>query len=83
MGYKVRPTHPISDISDCSWFGNSYDTIEELDFTDVVDSDRAYEKKFGVKLIYGKSDHPEVVPPIAAVEFPSKEDATLFLLRWG
>jgi hypothetical protein len=83
MAYKVYPKHPIRDVSDCRWFGNSYDTIGELDFKDVEDSDREYEQKFGVKLIYGKPEDPKGVYPILAVEFPSEEDATLFLLRWG
>ena len=83
MGYKIYPNHPIRDVSDCRWFGNSYDTIGELDFKDVDDSDREYEQKFGVKLIYGDPEDPNGVRPIKAVEFPSEEDATLFLLRWG
>jgi hypothetical protein len=38
---------------------------------------------FGVRLIYGDPEDPNGVRPIKEVEFPSEEDATLFLLRWG
>lgn len=50
---------------------------------DVDIVDRKYEKKFGVKLIYGTPESKDAIKPILAVEFPSKSEAVLFVLKWS
>jgi len=83
MSYRFKFSPAIRNIEDCGWFQTSYESINDWEFRDVDDVDRDYEEKFKVKLIYGEHEDNKGVRPIAAVEFPSEEEATLFFLRWG
>lgn len=83
MTYRYEPSSPIKNVEDCRWFDNSYETIENWDHRDVDDVDYDYEKKFNLKLIYGDPENKDSIRPIIAIDFPSQEDAILFMLRWG
>ena len=85
MSYKLMLERPVTDdvvVDETpSWLANSYKTIPNHDTSAFEVIDRNYEKEFGVKLIYSnkiEDDHT-----IIGVAFPSKDDATMFLLRWS
>jgi hypothetical protein len=80
--YQLKFQEPIVNIELCPWFQKSYDSIED-NLMDVDIVDRKYEKKFGVKLIYGTPESKDAIKPILAVEFPSKSEAVLFVLKWS
>lgn len=55
------------------WFINSWDALERNGV-----SQKLYEKHHNVKLIYSSSGST-----ISVVEFPSEDDAIMFMLRWS
>ena len=82
MSYQLKFKEPIVNIDLCPWFSKSYDSIED-NLMDVDIVDRKYEKKFGVKLIYGIPESKDALKPIVAIKFPSKAEAVLFVLKWS
>jgi hypothetical protein len=73
---------PVDSQAECtSWFVNSYQEIlllaEQQQISDPDLVDRLYEQTFNVKLIINSSEW------VDKVEFPSWEDATLFIIKWS
>ena len=82
MTYRITFKEPIQDVSEPKWFANSYTSIADWDDMDILDSDKAYEKKFNVKLVYYSEDDPQD-NRVCAIEFQDAEHATAFMLRWA
>lgn len=85
MSYKIMLKECIDDdvVNDDnpSWITNSYKTIPNYLDGLVSVIDKAYEKKFNLKLIYRNLEDKD--DSIIGVEFPSEEEATMFMLRWS
>lgn len=67
-------------LDELEWFAKSYESLPDFGIYNVDFIDQEYEKKFNVKLHYGKIDAN--IKPIKAVEFPSEAVAALFFLKW-
>lgn len=83
MTYQLKLDPPLVNIELCSWFQKSYESIDDIASTDVDLVDARYEKKFGVRLVYGTPESKDAIKPIDAVEFPNESDAVLFVLKWS
>ena len=64
-----------------AWFMNSYHDIllaaEKQEITEPDLVDKLYEETYGVKLIIDTAEW------VTQVEFPSDEEALLFIVRWS
>ena len=80
---NIKPVKTLED-SPNEWFVRTYQLAEKglPRYAPYDVADRAYEQCYNVKLIYDDDD-PCYVPTIVGLEFESKFDAILFLLRWG
>lgn len=74
MSYKIK-TH--SGDTYYPWFKNSWKSLSSVGLLEQTAVD--YEKHFKVKLDIERDQFLS----INQVEFPSEEDALLFLLRWA
>lgn len=83
MPYQLKFQEPIVNTELCPWFSKSYGSIEDWEYLDVDIVDLEYEKKFGVKLIYGTPERKDALKPIVAIEFPNETKAVLFVLKWS
>ena len=83
MPYELKFQEPLVNIELCSWFQKSYESIDDMESTDVDLVDARYEKKFGVRLVYGTPESKDAIKPILAIEFPNDSDAVLFVLKWS
>ena len=85
MSYRfVLNNSLVNEIDDLIWFSNSYGSIPDWEYREVNDVDRDYEKIFNLKLIYDEDNEvSKNIQPIVAVEFPSEEEAVMFMLKWA
>lgn len=61
-----------------SWFNNSWFAMDDIRKAYEYDPHTLYEKIYNVKIVRGKRmKDPDYV------EFPSEEEATMFVLKWS
>lgn len=93
MSYTVMLDKAIDDdvVDDenPSWIANSYKTIPNYQHGDYDKIDRQYEQTFNLKILYVKKERKAMTgtmyddSTIIGIEFPSKDDAIMFMLRWS
>lgn len=84
MSYILTMQEPIlNEIDKVPWFYKSYSTIPDWGERDPDLVDKDFEKKFNIKLHYGKKHHYSKVMPIIAFEFTNMDHATMFILEWS
>lgn len=85
MTHQIFLKRVVIDFEDAdvpAWLFNSYSSLGiGWDTADVEYIDNLYQQTFNVKVLYAVSKSP--TGAIAGIEFPSEEEATLFMLRWG
>jgi hypothetical protein len=88
MSYDIVFADPIDEFDEYSsmpsWLYNSYTTIENWDMADYKLVDTIYEQTFNVKIIYPPADlEGNQDSTIVGIQFPTRDEATLFVLRWS
>ena len=68
----VKCKDPVDFAEYQSWFRKSMDAVNQR-----FNLHRSYEAQYNVKV------HANSFSVVTQIEFPSEEEATLFMLRWG